>query len=76
MQLSYILGFHSGINNLPFLLFLEVTLLGIFLKMFREKVTDSFSKRKYVEGDSASWRYNHDFSLRNSGRILPNDEGV
>ena len=53
MQLRYILGFHSGTNNLPFLLLLEVTLVGNLLKIFREKITELFSKGKYVEGDSA-----------------------
>jgi hypothetical protein len=53
MQLRYILVFHSGINNLPFLPLLEVTLLGNLLEVFREKVTVLFTKSKNVEGDSA-----------------------
>jgi hypothetical protein len=53
MQLRYLLGLRSGINNLSFLLLLEVILLDNLLQKFREKVTVSFSKGKHVEGDFA-----------------------
>jgi SpoVK/Ycf46/Vps4 family AAA+-type ATPase len=44
MQLRDILGFHSGINNLTFLLLHEATLLGQWLQTFRQTVRVSFSK--------------------------------
>jgi hypothetical protein len=44
MQLHEILGFHSGINNLTFLLLCEATLLGKWLQMFRQTVRVSFSE--------------------------------
>jgi len=46
MQINVILGFHSGINNLTFLLLYETTLLGKWLRTFRQKVRVSFSKRQ------------------------------
>jgi len=48
MQLLEFLGFHSGINNLPFLLFYENMLLGNWLQTFREKLRVSFSKHQNV----------------------------
>jgi hypothetical protein len=44
MQLRYLLGSHSGINNLHFLLLYEGTLLGNWLQACRETVGVSFSK--------------------------------
>jgi hypothetical protein len=38
------LGFHSGKNNLIFLLLYEVTLLGNWLQAFRQNVGSHFSK--------------------------------
>jgi hypothetical protein len=38
MQLREVLGFQSGINNLPFLLLLESTLVGKLLQTFQDKV--------------------------------------
>ena len=45
MQLNQVLGFHSGINNLHFILFYDITILlfedstKIFRRKFREKIT-------------------------------------
>ena len=52
MQLRYLLGLHSGINKLPFLLLYEATMLGNWLQTFQEKVRVSFSKVQNVENDS------------------------
>jgi len=38
MQIHVLLGFHSGINNLTFLLLYEATLLGKWLRTFRQMV--------------------------------------
>jgi len=43
-QFDQVLDFHSGINNLHFLLLYEVTLLGNWLQTFREKVGVLYSK--------------------------------
>ena len=44
MQFRYLLGFHSGINDLHFLLLHHGTLLGNSLQAYRETVGGSFSK--------------------------------
>ena len=44
MQLHDFLGFHSGINNLTFLLLYEATLLFKWIQTFRHKVRVSSSK--------------------------------
>jgi len=44
MQFRYFLGFHSSINNLPFLLLYEGRLLGNWLQTFREDVRVAFFK--------------------------------
>ena len=61
MQLRKFLGFHSGINNLHFLLFYDITLLGNWLVTFREKVGVLYSKGQNDEKDSSLWKYNHFF---------------
>jgi hypothetical protein len=48
MQLCEVLGFHSGVNKLRFLLLYEVILLGNWLQSFGEKERVSFSKRQNV----------------------------
>jgi hypothetical protein len=42
---TQILGFHSGINHLPFHLLHKLTLLGNWLQTFRENVGVTFLKR-------------------------------
>jgi len=44
MQLREFVGFHSGINNVTFLLLHEATLLDNWLQTFRQTVRVSFSK--------------------------------
>ena len=44
MQTHVFLGFHSGINNLTFLLLYEATLLGKWLRTFRQMVRVLFGK--------------------------------
>ena len=44
MKLRECVGFHSGINNLTFLLLYEATLLGKWLQTFRQTVCVLFSK--------------------------------
>jgi len=51
MQLQYLLGYHSGINNPPFLLLYEVTLLGNSLQTIRENVSCQFSKYQNVSAN-------------------------
>ena len=53
MQLRKFLRFHSGINNLHFLLFYDITLLGNWLVTFREKVGVLYSKGQNDEKDSS-----------------------
>jgi hypothetical protein len=52
MQLRQIFGFHSGINNLHFLLLYDTTLLGNWLRTFREEVGISFTKGQNEKDDS------------------------
>jgi len=49
MQLRDYLGFHSGINNLTFLLLYESTLLGKWLQTFRQTVRVSLWKGKSLK---------------------------
>ena len=42
MQLHYLLGFHSGMVNLPFLLLFEVTLLGKWFQALQEESSGLF----------------------------------
>jgi len=49
MQLREFVGFHSGINNLNFLLLHEATLLGKWLQTFRQTVGISLSKVQMFE---------------------------
>ena len=44
MQIREFLGFHSGINNLTFLLLYEATLLGKWLRTFRQMVMVLFGE--------------------------------
>jgi hypothetical protein len=44
MQLREALSFHSGINNLTFLLLYEATLMDKWLQTFRQTVRVSLSK--------------------------------
>ena len=44
MQIHVFLGFHSGINNLTFLLLYEATLLGKWLRTFRQMVMVLFGE--------------------------------
>ena len=53
MQLGEFVGFHSGINNLTFLLLHEATLLGKWLQTFRQTVQISLSKVQSFEDYSA-----------------------
>ena len=53
MQLCEFLGFHTGINNLSFLLLLESTLVDNWLHTFQETVRVSFSQGQNMEDDSA-----------------------
>jgi len=53
MQLHYILGYHSGINNLQFFLFYENTLFGNWLQAYRQNAGVSFSQSQDVEDDSS-----------------------
>jgi hypothetical protein len=61
MVLRQVLGFHSGINNLHFLLLYDTTLLGNWLRTFREKVGLSFIKGQNEKDDSALSKYCHFF---------------
>jgi len=74
MQLHEFLGFHSGINNLNFLLLYEATLLGKWLQTFRQTVRVAFSNGqtskmilpvKYMT-----------FLIEKFGKQLASDEGV
>jgi len=53
MQLREFVGFHSGINNVSFLLLHETTLLGKWLQTFRQTVRVSLSKGQGQEDYSA-----------------------
>ena len=46
MQLRQFLCFHSGTNNITFLLLYEARLLGKWLQTFRQTVRVSFSKEQ------------------------------
>jgi len=50
MKLREFVGFHSGINNLTFLLLYEATLLGKWLQTFRQTVCVFFSKGQTPKG--------------------------
>jgi len=49
MLFRYFLGFHSSINNLPFLLFYEGRFLGNWLQIFRENdLVEIFKMSKWL----------------------------
>ena len=70
MQLRQVLDFHSGINNLNFLLLYDIMLLRNWLVTFREKVGVLYSKGQNDENDFALWQYNHPFFIENFGKPL------
>jgi len=62
MQLREFVGFHSGINNLAFVLLYESTLLCKWLQTFRQIVRVSLSKGRRFEDYSVLCKYNKYFS--------------
>ena len=75
MQLRELAGFHSGINNLIFLLLHEATLLGKWLQTFRQTVRVSLSKGQMFVDYSVRWRYNLDSSSKSAGKHYPMTRG-
>jgi len=61
VHFRYFLGFHSSINNLPFLLLYEFRLLDNWLQTFREDVRIAFFKMSKWLSQFSSRRYNKNF---------------
>ena len=64
LKLRQVLGFHSGINNLHFLLLYDIMLPVNWLVTFRETVWVLYPKEENFEDGSALWKYNHHFSSK------------
>jgi hypothetical protein len=75
MQLGEIVGFHSGINSLNFLLLYEVTMLGKWLRTFRQAVMVSLSKGQ-TSKTILSVEHITTIFFEKCGKPFVNDEGV
>ena len=76
MLFRYFLGFHSSINNLPFLLLYEGSLLGNWLQTFREDVGYAFFKMSKCFFQCFPVEDITKIFIDKLGKPQPSDEGV